>query len=195
MISLGRHQVLHVEGDRGGVIYAVVEGTLWESRATADGRTQGIRLITEGDVVGLESLVGEPYRSTLEALAPAKVCRVAAWEAGAFLALRPDAQRALGSLAIRQTLALSESVRLLGAGTAEERVLAVVRRLAADKPAGTWVRLPVTRKELAELAGLADPTVSRIIQRFVRAGKLEVRGRWLRVQDPGLLADPATDAA
>ena len=54
-------------------------------------------------------------------------------------------------------------------------------QLIGEVPAGTWVTLPLTRKELGELLGLALATVSRTIQRLARAGLLEVRGRRVRV--------------
>lgn len=187
LARLLRHQVLYVEGAEAQHVFAVVDGFLRESRSSSDGRTQGIRVIVPGDVIGLEAFLGQPYRTTVEALSTARVCRVPARESHLFLGERPKVLDALNQMVVRQALELKDTVHLLGSADAETRILSLLGRLTSHKPAGTWVRLPVTRKELAELAGLADPTVSRIVQRMAREGSLEVRGRWIRVVDPSVL--------
>lgn len=182
--SLRKGQFLYVEEDPGTHVFPVIEGFLKEEIDLADGRSQGIRILRPGDVAGLEALGFPNYRATIQAITPARVCFVPLAEYRATLGRKPEQGVALSCLLTRHVGSLRQSVLRLGAMSADERIRSVLSELIPSASVGSWVRLPVSRKELAEIAGLSLGTVSRQVHRMAREGQLEVHGRRVRLLKP-----------
>ncbi|MBI4821396.1 MAG: Crp/Fnr family transcriptional regulator [Deltaproteobacteria bacterium] len=182
--SLRKGQFLYVEEDPGTHVFPVIEGFLKEEVDLADGRSQGIRILKPGDVAGLEALGAPNYRATTQAITAARVCFVPVAEYRATLGKRADQGLALSSLLTQHVGSLRQSVLRLGAMSAEERIKSVLGELVPTAELGTWVKLPVSRKELAEIAGLSLGTVSRQVHRMARDGLLEISGRRVRLLQP-----------
>ena len=185
-VELRRGAILYVERDDADAIYGLIEGFVRETRTLPDGRTQGIRLACPGDLLGTEILASLPYQCTAEALTDARVCLIRRADLEALHHLRPEQGLELTAALGREAAELRESLLMLGSLSAEERVEATLDRLLGSVPPGQWLRLPLSRAELAEFVGLAPETVSRVIHRLARAGHFEVRGRRVRVPDPGV---------
>ena len=134
--------------------------TMGRSAASARGHERVEALLVEAPVVPTHHLGGD--LAALHRVHPEQGLQLSA---------------ALG----REAAELRESILIVGSLTAEERVEALLDRLMESVPAGEWLRLPLSRAELAEFVGLAPETVSRVIHRLARAGHFEVRGRRIRV--------------
>lgn len=176
--------LLYIERDPAEAIYGLIEGFMRETRTLADGRTQGIRLVCPGELLGTEALAERPYQCTAEALTEVRVCRVEKAELAALHASHPEQGLELVAALGREAADLRDAVLLVGSMTAEERTKALLDRLLAAVPRGEWLRLPLSRAEIAELLGLAPETVSRFVHRLAREGHFEVRGRRVRVPPP-----------
>ncbi|MBI2374048.1 MAG: Crp/Fnr family transcriptional regulator [Deltaproteobacteria bacterium] len=178
-IVVEKRTVLYLEGDEARNTYAVVEGYLKESCTLVDGRAQGIRLVRPGDLIGLECLVGAPLQTTVEAVTKARVCVVSRAEVEATIRREPAQGLAISREISRQLVEVKTSMVRLGAMTAEERIESILKDLAPSR--GSWVELPLSRQEIADLLGLALGTVSRGAQRMAREGRFEIRGRHIRI--------------
>lgn len=170
--------MLHLQGEAAGAVFVVIEGTLCETRTTEQGRAQGMRLLGPGDVTGTEALVSDHYQCSVEALTPARVCRIPVAEAEARLTATSLQGVALCRALAGEMMTLRERIMVLGPMPAQERVESALRAMAGDP--GEWVRLPLNRRELGELLSLTQETVSRCIQRLKRAGVLQTQGRRIR---------------
>lgn len=179
--TLPRGSLLYIERDPAEAIYGLIDGFMRETRTLADGRTQGIRLVCPGELLGTETLAGRPYQCTAEALTDIRVCRVEKSDIEALHADHPEQGLELSAALGREAAELRDAVLLVGSMTAEERTKALLDRLVASVPPGEWMKLPVSRAEIAELLGLAPETVSRFVHRLARAGHFEVRGRRIRI--------------
>ncbi len=184
---LARGEILYLEGDEARCLFLVVSGLLREARVQEDGRSQGIRLVRPGELCGAEAFTRDAYQCSVDAVTDARVCRVPIDTVRAVAATSPEQALTLIETLAREVQALRDQVVLLGSLTAEERVRTFLRILTADTEPGAWTRLPLTRAELAVLAGLTQATVSRVFQRLARRGELSVRGRWVRVDNPSAL--------
>jgi CRP/FNR family transcriptional regulator len=173
--------VLYIERDDADVVYGLIDGFVRETRTLPDGRTQGIRLACPGDLLGTEVLAQLPYQCTAEALTDCRVCRISRAEIAALHLDHPEQGLQLSAALGREAAELRESILMVGTLSAEERVEALLDRLMGSVPPGEWLKLPMSRAELAEFVGLAPETVSRVIHRLARAGHFEVRGRRIRV--------------
>lgn len=180
-LRLKRREVLYVQGWPARHVYALVEGCLRENVLSDAGEARGVRIVRPGEVLGTEAFLHATYRTTVDALTDSRVCKVPSAAAETFLAEHPPRLAALNRVLVRQGLELRDVVGMLGSMPAEERVMTMLQNLVREYEDGSWVRLPVTRADMAELLGLAHTTVSRIIQRLVRRGEIETRGRWVRL--------------
>ncbi len=178
--TITKGSLLYLERSQSDVVYVLVEGFIRETRTLADGRTQGIRLACPGDLIGSEAFANLPYQCTAEALTDGRVCKIRCSEVEALHAEQPEQGMELTAAMGREAAGLRDAVLLVGSMTAEERVKSILDRLLTSVEPGEWLRLPLSRIELAELVGLVPETVSRCIQRFARAGHIEVSGRRIR---------------
>lgn len=176
---------LFLQGDPADSIFAVIQGCLREVRTTDDGRSQPIRVVGPGELAGLDGLSCAVHQITAETLTRVVACRVAVSEVRAFLRDNPEYSTGLLSAAISELRAIRESALWLGALTADERLLALLRLLTRDAAPGAFVQMPLQRVEMAEFLGLAHATVCRAVQRFARAGLIEVQGQRIRFINRG----------
>jgi CRP/FNR family transcriptional regulator len=178
--TYARGALLCLEGDSADAVHALIEGCLREVRTTSDGRAQPVRLIGPGELAGVEALTSKTYHATVEAVGRVVACRVSVTEVKEHFERRPDLAHAFLSEVTREMQALRDSVLWIGAYSAEERVVALLRLLMRAQQPGAFVELPLNRFEMAEFLGLAHSTVSRIVRRLERSGVLELRGRCIR---------------
>lgn len=178
--TYARGDVLCVEGMPARFVFSLVEGWARESRVLEDGRLQALRLLRPGDLAGIEGLTGDTYETTVEVLREARVCLTDTADVRRGLVAHPERGAALSRALLEDLRRLRTQVLALGAMTAEERVRQLLGELLRGTPQADFVALPVTRREIAELLGLTQETVSRTIQRLVRDGVLETEGRRLR---------------
>lgn len=171
---------LCTEGAPAGHVFPVISGYARETRGD-EGRRVGLRLIGPGTIVGIEAIWHGRYGSTVQALTTMTVCSVDVHTVTSALDDDPDRRGAIERLLAAHIEQLREAVVRREAMTAEERVLSVFEGLLAEHPTSAWMRLPFSRKELAEHLGLAEETVSRMIHRLARRGALEVDGRLIRI--------------
>ena len=178
-VTLERGDILARAGEPARYIYAVVEGWVRESILDDEGRRTTTRFVGPGHILGSEAMTSGEQCTTLDALQPARVCRVASSQVMDAIADQPalwmaftraltDDMEALRVRIVRSTL------------TARERVLALIVELLGPIAPGTWGHLPATREDMAEALGLTLETVSRQVQELHRAGILEVEGRRVR---------------
>jgi CRP/FNR family transcriptional regulator len=180
-LKLGRGDLLYLEGDAADHVFLLIEGYLRESRSTADGRVQGIRLIRPGEIAGTEGFAQGEYQCSVDAVTEVRACKVNIRAAEERVHARPDQGWAIAQVLARELMSLRDQVLMVGLMTAEERVRAVIESLTRHARSGTWTKLPLTRQEIAGLLGLTQATVSRVFQRLARAHAIEVKGRWVRL--------------
>ena len=167
-------ETLFWEGDRADHVYLVVDGIVRTCRFFADGRRQIVRFAFPGDLMANTNT--ESYRCTAEAVTPLTV-----------LALPRSAfnEQIEGLACLRRLVTdkiLSElderrsQVLLLGRMNAAERVAQFLVMLAdhGDGEPADPIELPMSRADMADYLGLTVETVSRVLSRFKREGKIRM---------------------
>ncbi|WP_045688904.1 Crp/Fnr family transcriptional regulator [Hymenobacter sp. AT01-02] len=184
-------QIIFQQGNRLGGLYCVRQGKVKISKVSTDGKEQIVRLAKEGDVLGYHALMtGSNATTVATALTDCVVCLVPRAD---FFSL------------IEQNSQFSHSLmRLLAKslGEAEEKVLhtaykPVRERLAEallllhelfQPPANTPFSIPISREDLAALAGTAKETTSRLLSEFREDGLVLTQGSRITVVDTARLA-------
>lgn len=95
-------------------------------------------------------------------------------------------QRTIGRLRSTQNL-----LALLSGGRVEQRVSAILLTLARsygeETPDGVRLQIPVTRQELAQLAGTTIETAIRTVSRWQKEGLVATRDHHITLRDPETL--------
>jgi CRP-like cAMP-binding protein len=188
-----RGHILHYEGTPCTGVLCIYSGLAKVYRSAPGDRTYILHLAGPGTLLGLEScIVGKLHATTAEMVEPGVVCH---HERAVFELLvreRPEIARLLLE-ALVENLRTSQAERAeLAVGDAREKVARVLVRLARRYgiAAAEGVRLgvPLTRQEIAEMAGTATETTIRQLTLFRDQGLLESVGRELVLLKPEHLA-------
>ncbi len=82
-------------------------------------------------------------------------------------------------------------IRRLSAQSVEGRIAHILLRLAEKvgqpQPVGLLIQLPLSRADLAEMAGTTVETASRVLSRFQKEKLVESGRQWVAIKNPGML--------
>lgn len=169
-------EILFREHDPVRRVHVVEDGLVMLHHVFPDGRRQIVDLVAPGELCSWED--GAYHGCTAEALT---CCTVAGYEIAQAQAC-PDLQRDLAGR-LRGTVArMQRHAALLGRKTALERVASLLARLAEIRAAqlsphtggraryDSLVRVPLTRREMADHLGITQETVSRSLTELKRRG-------------------------
>lgn len=176
-LSLGRPgKALFETGDAANAIYVVRAGCIKSLTVDGDGNERVRAFHLPGEIVGLDAWGAEHHPSTAVAVVPSQVCRIPKLAALQKLAESPLlAQRLLE----RFSHDLAQAQALAGDFTADQRVAGFLLAMRARLARSTALKLPMTRRDIANFLRLATETVCRVLTRF------ESRG-WIRSDEKNL---------
>jgi CRP-like cAMP-binding protein len=195
-----RRQVVFYEDHPAHGVYLVCAGRVKVYKADRKGHQLTVRVAGAGELLGYRDLLAsEPYAATAEALDDATLAYVDGARFKAFLAQQP-------ALAARMFAELAKDVRFaedkardMALKSSRERLagqlLTVQAAHAAKAKPGGGLRLPYTRQDLAELAGLAQETVIRLLTEMEERKVITLDGRDLTIVNGRALERLAGTAA
>ncbi|MCG5530689.1 Crp/Fnr family transcriptional regulator [Halorhodospira halochloris] len=180
---------IYEQGDKPEAAFTLREGIIKLVRNPGTDRSQIVRLLVKGDLMGIEGIFEEPYRQSAIALTPVRVCYL---PLPMLDRMRTEEPRFTEALLGRWRRALNEVEELaveLGTRKAEERVAAFLLHWQekAEHDDDDWMPFPLSRTELGQMLGLRVETVSRVLARWKREGIFEERSSRLRLLEPDCL--------
>jgi CRP/FNR family transcriptional regulator, nitrogen oxide reductase regulator len=175
---LERKQVLFHEGEPAEALFLIESGRLKLTQLSPDGQEVLVRFVGPGEIcAGVAALEGSNYPVTAQSVEPARVL-VLSREALRELCLRyPQIQtnilRAItGHLQDSMTRARELSTERVPQRVART-LLRLVRQAGRPVDGGVLVSHPLSRQELAEMAGTTLFTVSRLLSQWEEDGIVE----------------------
>jgi len=180
-------------------VYVVLEGRLRIVQTTPEGERVVVRYMQAGDVVGLIAVLGDTeYPVTAEVAEDGTV--VLGWSGETLRSLMEAYPRlALNAMTHMAAMVrdLLRRVRELSTERVERRIaraiLRLVRHAGRRVEAGVEIAFPITRAEIAQMAGTTLYTVSRTLSRWEREGLLETGRERIVVRAPHALVAIADD--
>lgn len=177
--DLPRGAILFSQGSAATSLHLLLHGCVKVVHAGADGRQIVVGVVGAREPAGVLALLGpdQLYPATVVALLP---CVVLTWTGAALQELRDqhpalalNAMRALGDRTREAHTRLHEAA----GDPVERRLAATLLRLATrlgarGEDGAVVIGAPLTRQDLAELAGTTLATVSRVLSAWKRAGIL-----------------------
>lgn len=177
-------EVLFREGDPATYLFALRSGQLKLTSSLPDGRQQILRIAVAGQLLGIETFKVHRYPFTAEALTDVVACKISHDDLRKIIETNPAI-----SMRVIETLSheLDQAemlIRDLGLKTALEKVSSFLLSLVPLRgDANGDLPLRLSRREIAEMLGLTEETVSRVMADFARK-KIIGSGRgFIRILD------------
>lgn len=185
--------MLYHQGDAALNLYVVVVGRLRATQTTEEGNQIALRYLGPGELAGYAVLAGIPrYPGTVVAV---EDTHLFVWPANAMRQLMGrHAQIALNAVAVLGSRYQETQLRLreLSSETVEHRIAHALLRLANQAgrrtAQGTEICFPLSRQDIAELAGTTLHTVSRTLSAWEKEGIVLSAHRHVVVCRPEALA-------
>lgn len=178
---LGAGQPLFHEGDPASRVFTLTKGSLKLYKLLPDGRRQVTGFMHPGDFLGIT--VDEEHAFSAEALEQSQLCAFPRSRFDDFTEENGEMERELYRLAVHELAAAQEQMVLLGRKTAAERVASFFVALAERaerviEGETRFIRLPMSRSDIADYLGLTKETVSRVLallkrQRLIRLDAID----------------------
>jgi CRP/FNR family transcriptional regulator len=190
--------VIFFEGEAPNWLYVVVEGLVKLIKHSEDGRDIILHLAMPGDLIGGVSAFGRrPHPFTAEVMMPAAALRIAGTDFAAVMDDHPAvARQTLDDLIERLTEA-HDSMKSLAVERVERRVarqlLKLMRRAGHRTTRGVEIPIPLSRQDVADMAGTTVETAIRVLSRWRRAGTVRTVGGFIVVIEPAALERVAED--
>jgi CRP-like cAMP-binding protein len=184
------------QGDAPDQLLQVVGGLVRMTQISAEGTQTTLRIMRSGDLLGCVAVLQQfPYPATATAMEDTIVL---SWRSATLLDLigkhAPIMDNILRIVGAR-TKDMVQRVGDMSGKNVERRVAAALLRLAAQAgtktAGGTTILFPVTRDDLAEMAGLTYFTISRTLSAWQRQGLVSSGRQRMTVLDPDRLAEIA----
>lgn len=171
----GRDDVLFFEGEPPAYLHLVIAGHVKLIKHSDDGREIILRVAMPGDLLGGVSAFGRrPHVFTAQAMVPATTLRVSGGDFGAIMQQHPDVGAQMMADLIDRLVEAHETMKSLATERVERRIarqlVRLVERAGRPVPAGTEITVPLSRQDVADIAGTTVETAIRVLSRWRRAG-------------------------
>lgn len=172
--TFAKGDVLFWDGDESDYLYLVVSGIVRGSKLLGDGRRQVARFAFPGDILEYRRQWNYPY--TAEAITPVTAIAISRQRFEQLMSRVPCLRGLVMQVILDELEGTREQLLALGRLSATERVAyflsSTARHLGRDSEGA--FDLPMSRQDIADYLGLTIETVSRIISKLKRAGKIRL---------------------
>ncbi len=176
---------LFFEGEPAEWLVFVVEGRVKMIKHSESGRETILSTFGPGQIVGeVGVLVGDAYPATAQALESAVTLSLRRDEYVALVRTNSELAWALIEELGRRLLRAHETIRSMAVEKVERRVARVLLRMAstagerlegAVPPGAVRITIPLSRQDIADMAGTVVETAIRTMSKFQRQGFIETR--------------------
>jgi len=194
-VSISRYdagQVVFSEGEKGGDLLIVKEGSVRIVKTAASGRHQLIAIERPGSSLGeVSAFDGGPYSTTAITIAPTLLLRMRGEHFRNLCTTHPAVAFKVIRVLGHRLRHLRRLVEELSFATVRDRLIAHLLRLSAERgvpsAAGVELDLDENNEELAARLGTVRELVSRNLGRLHGEGLIVMRRRVVTIPDESLL--------
>ncbi|ARU30412.1 hypothetical protein CAP31_01105 [Sulfuriferula sp. AH1] len=167
-VSYPAHTTLFKAGARDGALFSIRQGKIKLVRQLPNGTLRTVRLLRQGDTLGLEAMQNLPYRHSAIAVTEVRICRIPMAVIHTLKQQHPELERQLIMRMQQQLDTADQFITDFSTGTAEARVARLLLFLESTST-GVYCEL-LGREEMASILGITTETASRIMADFRRRG-------------------------
>ena len=185
-------EVVFSEGDEPAYLHTIAEGRVKMVKQMPSGKEVILEIMGPGDPLGaVVAYEDRPYPATAVALEPVQALLLPRSELFAMLEQHPSVVRGFLSGMARRIVELTQRIPEVAGGRVETRFallfLKLSENLGRPDEKGTFIPLPLSRQDLADLTGTTLETSIRIMSRWGKEGVVRTAPDGFRIEDRELL--------
>jgi len=182
-----RGDIIYREGNKASGCYCINSGIIKIFKTGVEGKEQIIMFAQRGDIIGYRSVISnEPFCTTARVHEDASLCFIPAEVLLDLIQQNHDFSMALLKLACKELGEANSFLTDIAQRSVKERlaeVLLLLRKTFGTDAEG-FIKLILTREELANIVGTATESVIRQLSEFKLGKLIEIRGRRIKVLQP-----------
>lgn len=181
-----RGTVIYSEGSRINGFFCVQSGIIKIYKTGVDGKEQIIRFAKKGDIMGFRSTITREYAcTTAQVIEDAYICFVHADTVLEFVKNNGNFALELLQIACKELGEANDYITDIAQKTVRERLAEVIIQLRKefDLDKEQFLKINLTREELANIVGTATESVIRLLSEFKQDGLIELSGRKIKILD------------
>lgn len=185
----GKDDYIFFEGDPSSWLGIVLDGRVKTIKHSEGGKDVVLDVILPGEMLGeVAAFNGEPYPATAQAMEPTVVASIHRDDYHRLLQQYPAlALRVIEVLGHRLREA-QEMIKSMAVERVERRIARVLLKLAAitgsSNENGIVIELPLTRQDIAEMAGTTVETAIRTMSKFKKDGLIQTKRGQVTILEP-----------
>ena len=169
-----RDDYIFFEGDLPEWLYIVMEGRVKLLKHSDTGKDIILQIYSPGDMFGEVSLFDrKPYASSSQAMEPSSILKMPRKDFFLFFGRHPFVATEMILELGRQLGDAQTTIKSLAVDRVEQRIAHILLKLAGkvgvSEKGGIMINLPLTRQDLADMAGTTVETAIRVMSRFTKS--------------------------
>ena len=181
--------LVYVQGDANDYVFNLISGWVALHQDLPDGRRQIIQILQRGALFGLDQ-AGQSIGHGATAITNAAICPIRRSKLDVLRRENPALNERFIWLLQADSHRAFETLAILGQGSAKERVGGLLAELVATSAGdseideGTFFKIPLTQRHIAEATGLTAIHVNRVLRQLREEHTVDVHNGLLAVLDP-----------
>lgn len=189
-INLVKGDYILEEGHAPNGVYLINSGIAKLFKVGFTGKEQIIRFLKKGDLIGYRSILsGESFRSNVQALDDMEIEFIPERFFVKMLEENPRMSYEMLKIISRQLGRAEETITVLAQKTVRERLAEIL--LMLEEQLGTdangFIKIALTREEMANLIGTATESAIRLISEFKNDNLIAVEGRKIKIENRNMI--------
>ena len=194
----GKDDYIFFEGDPASWLGIVLEGRVKVIKHSEAGKDVVLNLIAPGEMLGeVSAFNGEPYPATAQAMEPTVVASIHQDDYLRLLKQYPALALKVIEEQGRRLRDAQEMIRSMAVERVERRIARILLKLAAttgsSSEEGIIIELPLTRQDIADMAGATVETAIRTMSRFRKKGLVQTKRGRVTILEPHQLVKIAEE--
>lgn len=191
-------QPIYYAGDAADRLYVIAAGKVKITRHSLSGQDVVLGILSGGDYFGSLSILGDAtYPDTAQAQTGVCALGIDVQAFQSLLLKFPQVALAVLQETAQRLQAAQETIRQLSADPVEQRIAAILlslgKKLGESSEQGLLIQVPLSRQELAEMAGATVETTSRVVSKLEQGGLVRSGRQWIAIADRKRLAELAQE--
>lgn len=181
-------EVIYLSAEPAEMFFVVANGRVKLVRHSLTGRDILLDLLTSGEYFGAHSIQGKDvYPDTAQAQTDCCILAIGRVKFQEILKRYPSVSLKMIEIMAKRLLSANERVHQLSAMPIEGRIarllLILGEKFGEKGEVGLLLQVPLSREDLAGMAGTTTETASRVMSQFQREGYIKSGREWVAVTD------------
>ena len=194
----GKDDYIFFEGDPASWLGIVLEGRVKMIKHSEAGKDVVLNLIAPGEMLGeVAAFDGEPYPATAQAMEPTVVASIHQDDYLRLLKQYPALALRVIEEQGRRLREAQDMIKSMAVERVERRIARILLKLAATTGSsnenGITIELPLTRQDIADMAGTTVETAIRTMSRFRKKGLVRTKRGRVTILEPHQLVKIAEE--